>query len=145
MAECRRTEFLNSLNIGQILRLGDFGIIIAPAILKFEIVKGNPAYLKYSKEIGIVTTKFNLMELYYRLLVMFGIEIAEFSYNKYKQFSVEVDDDIIKKAMQFRALNKSKDLSYVDCVGYIFANEKKIKFLTGVIQFKDMPNVEFVR
>ena len=111
----------------------------------FEIIKGNPNYLRYSKNIGVVTTRLNLMELYYRLLVTFGVDIAELSYNKYKEFSAEIGDEIIKKAMQFRAINKSKDLSYVDCIGYIFANEKKIKFLTGDIQFKNLPNVEFVK
>lgn len=110
-----------------------------------EIIKGNVNYKYYLKDMGIVTTILNLMELYYRLYVLFGVEIAEFYYQKYKPFLVEVSDIIIKKAMIFKAENRSKDLSYVDCIGYIFANEKKIRFLSGDIQFKDMENVEFVK
>ena len=111
----------------------------------FEIAKGNKNYADYIEDVGIVTTKFNLMELYYRLLVIFGIDVAEFYYNRYRQFVIDVEDSIINKAMIFRVQNKNKDLSYVDCIGYIFAIEKKIKFLTGDIQFKEMGNVEFVR
>jgi len=111
----------------------------------FEIIKGNLNYKNYIRDIGIITTKLNLMGLYYRLYILFGIETAEFYYRKYIPFVVEASDFIIKKAMIFKADNKSKDLSYVDCIGYIFAVENKVKFLTGDIQFKDRGNVEFVK
>ena len=110
-----------------------------------EIISGNTNYKNYLKNIGIVTTKLNLMELYYRLYILHGIETAEFYYKKYNQFVMEVGDSTIKKAMVFKAENRKKDLSYVDCIGYVFAKENKIKFLTGDIQFKDMDDVEFVR
>lgn len=110
-----------------------------------EIIRGNENYKSYSKDVGIVTTGLNLMELYYRLYVLFGIETAEFYYQKYKIFAIDVDDTTLKKAMIFKAENKNKDLSYADCIGYIFANEKKIKFLTGDKQFKNLSNVEFVK
>lgn len=110
-----------------------------------EIINGNPNYKHYLKNIGITTTKLNLMELYYRLYILHGINKAEFYYQKYKPFVVEVSDSIIKKAMIFKAENKSKDLSYVDCIGYIFAKDNKIRFLTGDVQFKEMDNVEFVQ
>lgn len=110
-----------------------------------EIIKGNPNYKAYLKDVGIVTTKLNLMELYYRLYVLHGIETAEIYYQKYKPFVIEVSDSLIKKAMVFKAENKNKDLSYVDCIGYIYAKENKIKFLTGDKQFEGMENVEFAK
>ena len=110
-----------------------------------EIIAGNGNYNKYVKNAGIATTKLNLMELFYRLYILHGIEIAEFYYQKYLPFVVEISDSLIKKAAIFRAENKKKDLSYVDCIGYAFAIEHKIKFLTGDMQFKDMDDVEFVR
>lgn len=110
-----------------------------------EIIKGNPNYKDYLKNISIVTAKLNLMELYYRLYILHGFETAEFYYENYLPFVTEISDSIIKKAMQFRAEHKAKDLSYVDCIGYIFAKENKIKFLTGYIQFENMDNVEFVK
>lgn len=110
-----------------------------------EIIKGNANYRGYLKNVGIVTTKLNLMELYYRLYTLHGLETAELYYQKYKPFVTEVDDSIIKKAMIFKAENRNRDLSYVDCIGYVFAKENKIKFLTGDNQFEGMENVEFVK
>ncbi len=111
----------------------------------FEIAKGSKNYENYVDDIGIVTTNLNLMELYYKLLTNFGIEMAELHYEKYKHFAVGISDNTIKSAMIFRAENKKKDLSYVDCIGYILASEHKIKFLTGDGQFEKMENVEFVK
>ena len=59
--------------------------------------------------------------------------------------AAEVSDDIIKKAMRFRLRNRTKDLSYVDAVGYVLSMEKNVKFVTGDQQFKGMENVELVR
>ena len=47
--------------------------------------------------------------------------------------------------MQFRAESKSRDLSYVDCIGYVIAMRNNIRFLTGDRQFRNLPNVTFVR
>jgi len=47
--------------------------------------------------------------------------------------------------MTFRALNKKRNLSYVDCIGYIIAKQRNIKFLTGDKEFEYMENVEFVK
>ena len=111
----------------------------------FEIAKGNKNYLDYVSNIGIVTTKLNLMELYYGLSVNFGKIIADKYYGKYREFCVDFSDNTIKSAMHFRAENKKKGLSYVDCIGYILAAESKIKFLTGDKEFEKMPNVEYVK
>ncbi|MBI4452024.1 PIN domain-containing protein [Candidatus Woesearchaeota archaeon] len=110
-----------------------------------EIIKGNLNYKEYLKNVAIVTTKLNLMELYYSLYIMHGLETAEFYYQKYFPFAVEIPDSLVKKAVIFRAENKKKDLSYVDCIGYVLAIGHKIKFLTGDKQFEKMENVEFVK
>ena len=111
----------------------------------YEIIEGNPNYQPYTIEIAIITTKLNLMELHYGLLREYGEEIADEYYDKLIKFSVEVSDDIIKEANLFRASLKERNLSYVDCVGYIIAKTRNIKFLTGDEQFKDLDNVEFVK
>ena len=111
----------------------------------FEVAKGNENYSSYSINIGIVTTKLDLMELYYTLLVNFGSSVAEHHYEKFKGFCFDIGYDTIKSAMKFRAENRKKDLSYADCIGYTFASEAKIKFLTGDKEFEKMPNVEFVK
>jgi len=111
----------------------------------FEIIKGNSNYRNFVKGISIVTTRLNLMELYYWLLIKKGKKEADRYYDFFLKFAIDVDDETIKEAMQFRVSNKNKNLSYVDCIGYTISIRNKIGFLTGDIQFKDLPNVEFVR
>ena len=111
----------------------------------YEIIEGNKNYRSYIKNVAIVTTKLNLMELYYGLLVNYNEKTANDLYDKFLSYYTSIDDNSIKKAMIFRALNKKKDLSYIDCVGYIISKQRNIKFLTGDKEFEDMENVEFVK
>ena len=111
----------------------------------YEIIKGNTDYKKYSSGIAIVTTKLNLMELYYGLLLKFNKNTADKYYDELLKYSVDIDDETIKQAMIFRVLHKLKNLSYVDCVGYIMAKQRNIKFLTGDKEFKNLGNVEFIK
>ena len=112
----------------------------------YEIAKGSESYAPYSGHVAIMTTKLNLMELFYGLLLKHGEGIANKYFDYFLQYCVGISDEIIKRAMAFRAANKkSKEFSYVDCVGYILSLELKATFLTGDGAFKDMPNVEFVR
>ncbi len=110
-----------------------------------EILLQNPNYGAYIKEIAVVTTKLNLMELYYGLFLKHGKEVAEEWYNYFLPFVIEIDDAIIKMACELKASLKKRKLSYVDCIGYIVAQKCGIKFLTGDRQFEDLKNVEFVR
>lgn len=109
-----------------------------------EIIKGNERYKKYLKE-NIITTKLNLMEVYYYLLRVEDEDKAEHYYNFYLPATVPVKDDIIKNAMKFKLRYSYKNLSYVDCIGYILAIEFNIKFLTGDKEFKSLRNVEYVK
>ncbi len=111
----------------------------------FEIISGNPDYREYSYNIAIITTKLNLMELYYGLLVKHGNEIADRYYDELVKFCIDVTDEIIKQAMVFRHINKGRNLSYVDCIGYILAKSRNINFLTGDNEFEGMDNVEYVK
>ena len=109
-----------------------------------EIIKGNENYKKYLNETPI-TTRFNLMEIYYYLLREKDEQKAEFYYNSYLPSCISVSDKVIKKAMKLKLKLKDKKLSYADCIGYIFALELGLKFLTGDNEFKDLMNVEFVK
>ena len=111
----------------------------------YEIIGKNERYQKYTKGIAIVTTKLNLMELHYGLLLSHGKEKADKYYDDLVQYIVEISDETIKMANEFRASLKRRDISYVDCIGYIIAKTMKIKFLTGDKQFKDLDNVEYVQ
>ncbi len=112
----------------------------------FEIFFGNQNYLKYLDS-EVVTTRLNLMEMYYHLLRDYGEAAAEKYYDETIGYSVEFTDKDIKEAMKFRLKmkKKKKALSYVDALGYTIANRMKIRFLTGDNAFEDIPNVEYVK
>jgi len=109
-----------------------------------EIIKGNEKYKEYLNKTPI-TTKFNLMEVYYYLLREVNEDKAEFYYNFYLPSCISISDDIIKEAMKFKLKFKNKNLSYIDCIGYVLSLEFGIKFLTGDIEFRDLRNVEYVK
>ena len=111
----------------------------------YEIIEGNENYKKYVKNIAIIITKLNLMELFYGLLIKYNEKTANNFYEKFLPYCTGIDDNTIKKAMIFRALNKKRDLSYVDCIGYIISKHRNIKFLTVDKEFENMENVEFVK
>lgn len=85
------------------------------------------------------------MELYYGLIDGFGLEVAEKYFEKFSQYCIEISDDDIKNAMKFRAKNKTLQLSYIDCLGYLVAQRRNLLFLTGDKSFKNLPNVKFVK
>lgn len=111
----------------------------------YEIIGGNPNYQRFTSKVGIITTKLNLMEFYYGLLKEHNRQEADRYYNLFVEYAVDIDDETIKQAMVFKLLNKNKKLSYVDCLGYILAKKRGVKFLTGDEEFEEMENVEFVK
>lgn len=106
---------------------------------------GNPNYLPFTKDVKIITTKLNLMELYYQLLAIYDKSDAINFFKRYEEFIVPISNEIIIEAMDFRKQHYKQNLSYVDCIGYVIARKMKIPFLTGDSQFENMPNVKFVK
>ncbi|MBI2076118.1 MAG: PIN domain-containing protein [Candidatus Aenigmarchaeota archaeon] len=106
-----------------------------------EIIAGNPYYRKYT-DAEIVLTKLNLFEIFYTFLKE-NLKKARFYLNKYRDFAIEFDAEIIESAGLLKKSNPR--LSMADCIGYITALKNGIKFLTGDGEFENMPNVEFVR
>lgn len=111
----------------------------------YEILLGNQAYKKYDEHVSFVTTRLNLMELYYGLLRKYGKKTAGEYYGSFLSNVTDIDDETIKEAMEFRLENAHRDLSYVDCVGYALARRNGLLFLTGDKAFKDLPGVEYVK
>ena len=110
-----------------------------------EIIKGNPDYKEYEKE-DIITTRLNLMELYYSLLRLFNEQIAEHYFSFFLPSCVPVENRIIKIAMKFRLEQRKKRnlISYIDCIGYFVALQNNVRILTGEKHFLGLKNVEFV-
>ena len=114
-----------------------------------EIAQASGSYLPYAKDTGVVTTRLNLMELYYGYVSKGEPETAEKLFEHFKRFCVEFDDDTLKEAMwekaKLRKTLKKSSVSYVDCIGYVVAKKLKVRFLTGDREFEGLENVEFVK
>ena len=85
------------------------------------------------------------MELHYVILAKLGKEDAELAYDSFLPACVDIDDALVKAANEFRLSWKRRDVSYVDCIGYLLAQRMGVEFLTGDREFKDAPNVRFVK
>ena len=109
-----------------------------------EILKENSNYNKF-KDFDVTFTIFNLAELYWSVLNDYGENKANFIYERYKNSVVDIDDNTLKEAIKFRKEHKKKNLSYTDCIGYIYAKLHNMKFLTGDKELEGFPNVEFVK
>ena len=109
-----------------------------------EIVKENPHFEPYKRNVGIILTRLNLMELYYFYLRERNPLEGKKAYTKLLNFTAPYSNDTIQRAVEFRFQHKNKKFSYVDCIGYMIAKERSIKFLTSDSGFKGMDNVEFV-
>ncbi len=114
-----------------------------------EIEEGSANYSVFSAEIGIVTTKLNLMELYHNYYKLKGLKYAEMVFGHFKDFCIGISDETLKEAAvmraEIKAKSRSSNLSYVDCIGYVLAKKLKVKFLTGDREFERLDNVEFVK
>ena len=109
-----------------------------------ELLQGNPNYARFASE-PVVLTIFNLVEVFWVALREYPEEKAEQIYEQYRASVVELDDETLKAAIRFRLKHKRQKLSYADCVGYVYALQNKMKFLTGDKQFDGLANVEFVK
>lgn len=109
-----------------------------------EIARKNPNYEKFLNK-PFVITKLNLFEFHQYLVRAKGEAYADELIESYLPNVMEYDVEIIKKASKFRVENTSKNLSMTDCIGYVYAKENGLVFVTGDGEFKGFENVEFVQ
>lgn len=119
-------------------------VYFADTYALIELVGGNPNYQGYTQHI-LITTIFNLVELYYSFLKDYGPEIAQRYFKAYKKNIISISDQSIEVGMLFKLQHKKEKLSYIDCLGYTLALEMNIKFLTGDEKFEHKDKVEYVR
>lgn len=110
-----------------------------------EVYKGNPNYEKYTKDVGMILHKFNILEYAYFLLREERNEDLMEVFRELNAFVVDSNDEILIKAAEMKLNYKKEKLSFVDCIGYFLAKKHRIKFLTGDEKFKGKENVEFVK
>lgn len=109
-----------------------------------EILRGNNSYSKYI-DLPATISQWNLAEIYYNALLNLLLGNPNEIYNEYKNAVIEIDDETLKEAMNFRKTHKKRDISYTDAIGYIYAKRNNMVFLTGDKEFEHMENVEFVK
>ena len=109
-----------------------------------EIIRENKNYLKYKDEV-LTTSVLNVGELFYFLLREYGEETAILWYKRLENITLPIDIEIIIKSMKFRAENKKRKLSFIDCVGYVLAKENNMIFITGDEDFENLDNVDIVK
>ncbi len=107
-----------------------------------EIALGNPNYEPYKNSL-VITSIFNIAELNHALKKERKYDEADNLTDVYAQFLVDVPPEDVKEAMSFR--QQHKELSTPDAIGYILAKKHHVKFLTGDEDFRNLPNVEFVK
>src|SRR3989338_901241 len=105
--------------------------------MRLRIVVMTPtSYVPYTKNVGVITTILNLMELHYILLSTCGNEVADVHFNRLFLFVMSISNEIIKEANKLKLLHNKRELSYIDCIWYYIAHSRSMKFLTGDKQFK---------
>jgi len=119
-------------------------IIFCDTYALIEVIGGNKNYNKYENAL-LVTSEFNLIELYYHFLKNYGKNIAELYFNHWVDSCLQVPYNTIKFGMEIKLANKKEKLSYIDCIGYAFSLQNNLPFLTGDSKFKDKIGVEFVK
>ncbi|MGK0232597.1 MAG: putative nucleic acid-binding protein [Patescibacteria group bacterium] len=93
----------------------------------------------------MITTSVNISEVFYALRKIEDYRTANYIVNQLSVSCLEVTPEVAIKAAELKKEYKKQKLSYINCIGYILAQEHKLKFLTGDKEFKDFPNVEFVK
>ncbi len=109
-----------------------------------EIRVGNPKFTWIINKEFIIPD-LTMAEFYSVLYRNIDESTAEYWHKKFSFYCRVVSRDILIKAVKFRIDNKKEELSFFDCVGYMYALENNLKFVTGDGKFKDREGVLFIQ
>lgn len=109
-----------------------------------EISKGNEKFSKYSEE-DFVVPDIVIAEFYGVILREYNEKTADYWFKKFENNIKSTNIYTIIKAIKFKQEHNKENLSFFDCIGYIFAKENNIKFVTGDEKFENKQNVEYVK
>ena len=108
-----------------------------------EICNGNSAFASLLSE-NVVITDITMAEFYADLYKKYGLKTADYWHKKLSSLCREVPREILIKAVRYRIDNKTENLSFFDCVGYMFAREHNFQFVTGDKEFKQKEGVYYM-
>lgn len=108
-----------------------------------EIHDNNPNVQNLLNE-GAVIPDIVMAEFYGIIYGRFNLQTAEYWYRRLHHLCTPVPISILLKAAKYRSDYKKENLSFFDCVGYIYAQEHNIPFVTGDRAFQYREGVEFI-
>jgi predicted nucleic acid-binding protein len=108
-----------------------------------EINNGNPKFAGLLSK-DLVITDITMAEFYALMYKAYDLKTADYWHKKLSFFCKPVSRDILLKAARFRVDNSRQNLSFFDCVGYMYALENNMRFVTGDKEFRNKKGVEFI-
>ena len=109
-----------------------------------EIKRGNPSFAWLLNE-KFILSELTLCEFFSVLYKEEGLDEASKWTKKLEPFAVHTTLKILNEAMKFRIDEKKKNLSFFDAAGYFTAINENTLFVTGDKEFKNMPDVKFIK
>ncbi len=109
-----------------------------------EIYRGNQKFSSFLLEDAVIAS-ITLAEFYGVLYREEGRARADFWFKKLSFLARPVSQETLIAAVRFRLDHKSKNLSFFDCVGYLFSQEHHALFVTGDKEFEHLEGVAFVK
>lgn len=112
----------------------------------YGVAVADPRFEKFVGEV-MATTRLNLMEVYYVLRRAGHAGRAVEVYRETLPHAIEFSDEDLIAAMDWRSENfrkKTRELSYIDAVGYWVARSNGLIFTTGDRKFSGYPGVAVV-
>jgi predicted nucleic acid-binding protein len=109
-----------------------------------EINNGNPKFTHLLNQ-QVIIPDIIFAEFYGMLYKKYDLKTAEYWHRKLSSLCRPVPREILLKATLYRINNKKQQLSFFDCIGYIFAREHNMLFVTGDKEFKKKEGVEFIQ
>ena len=101
-----------------------------------EINNGNPKFADLLNE-DMVITDLTFAEFYGQMFRKYDRKTADYWHRKLAFFCRPASREILLKAVIYRIEHSKEDLSFFDCIGYIYAKENKFIFVTGGKAFKN--------
>ena len=111
----------------------------------YEYMRDNQKIVPYFESHEGIVTLLVVMEAYFILLKKVSEDAADKALNMLFPLMVIPPKTLIRKAMKFRLEKAKLGFSYADALGYVYANEHNIPFLTNDSAFKGLPNVILVK
>ncbi len=108
-----------------------------------EIHNGNPGFAHLLDE-EIVITDLTFAEFYGNLLRKHNKKTADYWERKLSLCCRPVSKELLIQSVIFRVEHAKENLSFFDCVGYMFSRKNNFAFVTGDKAFKNREGVLFI-